>query len=268
MTIIAVDDEKIALEGLVSEIEKAVPNTVVYGFRSAMEAIDFVEETPCKVAFLDIEMRGMNGIECAKRLKMINPKINIIFATGYDEYMREAFGMHASGYIMKPVTSKKIAEEIENLRHPVIRQEPHGSEKPLLRIKTFGNFEVYMEEKTLEFPRSKSKELFAYLIHKRGASCSTRELTGILFENMPYTVSLQKQFQTIRSTMIKTLKDVGADSCIIRGRNQTAVDITKVDCDYYHFLEGDAAAINAYAGEYMSNYSWSEFVLGYLDQKL
>lgn len=269
MEILAVDDEKIALEGLMDEIKKAVPDAFVHGFRSTSEAMTFLDTCVCDVAFLDIRMRGINGLEFAKVLKTKCPKANIIFVTGYDEYMKEAFGLHASGYIMKPVTSKKIAEEMENLRHPVLwQEESKTSDGSVLRVKTFGNFEVYVGEETLEFPRSKSKELFAFLVHKRGTTCSTKELIGVLFENTPYTISLQKQFQTILSTMMKTLKDAGAEDCIIRGRNQTAVDVSKLDCDYYHFLEGDAAAMNAYTGEYMSNYSWAEFVLGYLDKKI
>ncbi|MGN0154919.1 MAG: response regulator [Lachnospiraceae bacterium] len=268
MVIIAVDDEKIALEGLVSEIKKAVPDADVYGFRSANAALKFVLENECDVAFLDIEMRGMNGVELAKVLKMNYPGINIVFATGYDEYMKEAFGLHASGYIMKPVTEEKIRREMEELRHPVVQAINHAKKGCLLKVRTFGNFEIFVDGKPLKFSRNKSKELFAYLVHKCGTSCSTKELITILFEDSPYTVSVQKQFQTILSTMIKTLKDVNADDCIIRRRNQTAVDIGKIDCDYYHYLEGNPAAINAYTGEYMANYSWAEFVLGYLDQKL
>lgn len=267
MVIIAVDDEKIALAGLVDEIGKAVPAAEVYGFRSAAAATEFLKEHSCDVAFLDIEMRGMNGIEFAKHLKLQNPKLNIIFATGYDEYTRQAFDLHASGYIMKPVTSEKIAREMEELRHPVV-EEKRVKGDASLKVQTFGNFEVYLNGEPLRFSRSKSKELFAYLVHKCGTSCSTKELVAVLFENRPYTVSLQKQFQTILSTMMKTLKDAGVDDCIIRGHNQTAVDTSKLDCDYYHFLEGSPDAINVYAGEYMANYSWSEFVPGYLDKKV
>lgn len=267
MVIIAVDDEKIALEGAVDEIHKAVPKAEVHGFRSAEEAQEFLNEHSCDVAFLDIKMRGMNGIEFAKNLKVQNPKLNIIFATGYDEYTKDAFSLHASGYIMKPVTAEKIVKEIEDLRHPV-KVKKQQSTIPVLRVQAFGNFEVYVNEEPLKFARSKSKELFAYLVHKCGTSCSTKELIALLFENRPYTVSLQKQYQTILSALIKTLKDVGAEDCIIRKHNQTAVDITKLDCDYYHFLEGNPAALNAYAGEYMANYSWAEFVMGYLDKKI
>lgn len=64
------------------------------------------------MAFLDIDMRGTNGMELAKRLKENQPKINIIFVTGYSEYMGDAFSIHASGYVLKPPTKEKIELEI------------------------------------------------------------------------------------------------------------------------------------------------------------
>lgn len=265
MVIIAVDDEKLALEGMVHEIQKVVPEGEVYGFRSAAAAREFLESHSCDVAFLDIQMRGMNGMEFAKNLKVQYPKLNIIFATGYDEYAGDAFRLHASGYIMKPVTAEKIAREMEELRHPV---EEKKIGVPILRVQTFGNFEVYVNEEPLKFARSKSKELFAYLVHKAGSSCNAQELIAILFESRTYSVSLQRQFQTIMSAMMKALKEAGVSDCIIRQHNQTCVDTAKIDCDYYRFLQGDPVAINAYTGEYMANYSWAEFVMGYLDQKL
>ena len=81
MKIIAVDDEKIALQGLLASIQKAAPDAEIYGFRYTGEAIAHMENTPCDVAFLDIEMKGMNGVEVAEKLLSINPNVNIIFAT-------------------------------------------------------------------------------------------------------------------------------------------------------------------------------------------
>lgn len=265
MEILAVEDEKIALEGLVDEIQNAVPGAQVHGFRSAEMAKEFMNEHSCDVAFLDINMRGMNGIDFARYLKLQNPKINIIFTTGYDEYMQDAFMLHASGYIMKPVTAEKISQEMEELRHPVVEKK-QTKVSPVLKVHTFGNFEVYADGKPVSFSRSKSKELFAYLVHKRGSSCSTQELVAVIFENRPYTESLQRQFQTILSTMLKTLKNVNAQDCIKRSRNHTAVNPDLLDCDYYHFMEGNPEAMHAYNGEYMANYSWGEFVAGYLDR--
>jgi two-component SAPR family response regulator len=97
MKIIAVDDEKIALQGLILSIQKSAPNAEIYGFRHTGEAIAHMEKDPCDVAFLDIEMKGMNGVTVAEKLKAINPDVNIIFATGFGSYRDAAFDLHASG---------------------------------------------------------------------------------------------------------------------------------------------------------------------------
>lgn len=73
------------------------------------EALTCMQENPCDIAFLDIRMRSMTGLELARKLKDIHPKINIIFVTGYDEYAGEAMRLHASGYIEKPVTEEKFS---------------------------------------------------------------------------------------------------------------------------------------------------------------
>lgn len=83
-------------------------------------------------------MRGMNGVELARRLKEINPKMNIIFVTGYSEYAGEAMSLHASGYIMKPVSKAKVEKELADLRFPIIPKND-----ALLRVQCFGNFDVF-----------------------------------------------------------------------------------------------------------------------------
>ena len=119
MNIIAADDEQLALESLVEAIEEASPNTKIYSFKKASEVLKFAESTLCEIAFLDIEMRGITGIDLAKALKDINPKINIIFVTGYSEFMKDAFSLHASGYVLKPPTREAIEKELKELRNPV-----------------------------------------------------------------------------------------------------------------------------------------------------
>ena len=71
MNIIAVDDEKLALETLTDSILKVMPDRAVHGFRKPEEALEFARENRCDVAFLDIKMRGMTGLELAMQLKFI-----------------------------------------------------------------------------------------------------------------------------------------------------------------------------------------------------
>ena len=100
MNIIAVDDEKLSLEALVSCIKENLPNETVNAFRKTSDAEVYVCRNGCDIAFLDIEMRDVNGIELAKKIQEINSKVNIVFVTGYGDYTGEAFSIFASAYIM------------------------------------------------------------------------------------------------------------------------------------------------------------------------
>lgn len=262
MNVIAVDDEKLALKDLLEAIQSSLEDADAYGFRRPQEALEFAGMIPVDIAFLDIEMKDMNGLELAKRLKDIRGETNIVFVTGYPRYAVDAFSVCASDYIMKPALPEKITQAVTRLRNP-IQGDNIG-----LRIQCFGNFEVFFDGTPVKFSRSKSKELFAYLVHKRGTGCSTRELCAVLFEDREYSSSLSHQIQVIISSMMKTLDEVGVRAAIIKNYNNMAVDVSRLNCDYYRFLSWDLDAINSYAGEYMANYSWAEFIVGYLDSKV
>ena len=162
MHIIATDDEQSALNVLMGAISEAVPLATVHGFRNPLEALELMKETKCEIAFLDIQMREMSGIVLARKLKEIYPKVNIVFVTGYSQYANEAFALHASGYVYKPVTPDKILIEMENLRNPV-KWKDTG-----IVVNTFGNFELIVNGEEVSFGREKSKEMLAYLVDKKG----------------------------------------------------------------------------------------------------
>ena len=251
MTILAVDDEKIALERLVSAIKESQPNAAVKDFRSPKAALDFVQESPCEIAFLDVEMREMDGISLAKRLKIEHPSINIIFTTGYSEYALDAWSLAASGYLMKPITADKITAEIAELRSPI---QPCNDKQ--VRVHTFGNFEVYLDGKPVEFQYSRTKELFAYLVDRQGALCTNNELMAVLWED----AVKESYFRNVRADLLKALPD----KLFIRQWGKLGLQPGELSCDYYDWLVGKPAAINAYTGEYMTQYSWSENTLGTL----
>ena len=153
MKILAADDEILALEVLVDAIKEAEPTAEIVSFRSGRDVLDYLSENTCDVCFFDIEMRDINGIELAYEVKKYNPKVNIIFVTGYSDYTQDAFELRASGYVLKPVTSVKVAEEIRNLRNPIEENQKNFD----VYVKTFGNFDVYSKGEPIIFKRSKSK---------------------------------------------------------------------------------------------------------------
>ncbi len=253
MNIIAVDDEQLALDALVDSIAKAMPTAELHGFRSPEQALEYVRKHGCHVAFLDIKMRGMTGLELARRLKDFCGDVNIIFVTGYSEYALDAFRVHASDYLLKPAAPDAVKQALEQLRTPC-----RPKHKNRIRFQCFGNFEVYADDKPLVFTRQKSRELLAYLVDRMGASVTMGELMAILWESGTDTASRQSNLRNLISDVRHTLKAVDAEHIILKGHNTIAIDRAAVDCDYYDFLQHIPYAVNQYHGEYMSQYSWAE----------
>lgn len=257
MNIIAADDERIALKLLVSSINEAVPGAEVHSFDSGEEALAYGCDNPCDVVFLDINMSDMDGITLAKQLKSGNPKINIVFVTAYKKYAMEALSLHSSGYVMKPATKEKIEHELKNLRHPIFMPSKHK-----LWIQCFGNFEVFADGEPIKFTYSKTKELLAFLVDRKGAFCSNREIIAALWEDDGDIVKKSSYLRDLRADLLTTFTTWGAGDAIRKQRGVMAISMEQIACDYYNWIQGDIQAINAYRGEYMSQYSWGEFTLG------
>ena len=153
MKILAVDDELSALHLLTRNIRAVAPQAEIVEFSDPIAALNWAGENTCDIAFLDIELGCVNGIELGKRLKERNPKTNLIFVTGYLNYAVSAYALHASGYLSKPASQDAIRVELENLRYPM--PKPQTGKK--LVVHCFGNFEVFYDGKPLTFKRSKTK---------------------------------------------------------------------------------------------------------------
>lgn len=253
MTIIAADDEPLALKNLTKAIREARPEAKLVAFTEPEEVLTYAEEHPVDVAFLDVEMGTMTGIEVGKRLKLKNPQINLIFVTAYDKYMAQAIALRMSGYVEKPATREKILIELEDLKHPVVVQK-----EGTLTVRCFGNFEVFVNGKVLEFEKAKAKEMFAYLVDRRGSSVTTGELRSVLWNDAVTDVNTRSYLSKAKKDLVTTLKKVGMEDVFVESRGKYFIDTSKITCDYYNYLENRPEGVRAYNGEYMSQYSWGE----------
>ena len=260
MNILAVDDEYHALNLLGDAISEAVPDAKLYLCQDSQTALNTAQLIHIDVAFCDIHMAGMDGISLARELKMLNPRVNIIFATGFSEYIKEGVDLRMSGYLFKPVTAEAVRTELENLRNPI---EYHLNKR--VRVVTFGNFDVFVDGQPLRFERKQAKEILAYLIDKRGTAVAYSELACMLWEDGDYDRTQQKNLQVYVASLVKTLRAAGAEKLLVKSHTSVQVDPSQVDCDYYRFLDGDVQTINSFTGQYMNAYSWAEFTTGYLD---
>ena len=252
MIAIAVDDEVLMLGALVSAISASPDITDIAKFTSCEEALEFAKGNLVDIAFLDINMRGMGGLALAEKITEVSPDCKIVFCTGYEEYAIPAFKLHASGYLMKPVSAKDVQVEIDNIKG--VRK----SQKPIT-VKCFGNFEVYAKGKKLTFKRSKTKELFAFLIDRNGAGVTVAEIGATLWEeNLEQRNNyIHQLFRDLRHTL-----DVVKMGDIFQRNNLLySINTEKIDCDYFEFLKNGKPE---FLGEYMSQYSWAEETCGLL----
>ena len=248
MIAIAVDDEILMLGALVKAISASPDIKEVTKFSDCEEALAFVREHPTDIAFLDINMRGMGGLALAENIIAARPNCKIVFCTGYEEYAIPAFKLHASGYLMKPISAKDVQLEIDNIKG--VRQK-----EKLLVVNCFGNFEVYAKDEKLMFKRLKTKELFAFLVDRKGAGMTAKQICAVLF---PDDMDDNKNAAYLRQLVLdlkNTLKTVGAENVLRHETPCYRVDTSLIQCDYLTYLETGKPE---FYGEYMMQYSWAE----------
>lgn len=117
--IIMVDDEIIILKGGMSVIGNLLPNASVTGFTSPTEALSFAQSNRVHLAYIDIEMGKLNGLELCRKLLRINPRTNVVFLTAYPDYALEAWDTGACGFAVKPLSAKQVHDQLTRLRFPI-----------------------------------------------------------------------------------------------------------------------------------------------------
>ena len=256
MIAIAVDDEILMLGALVTAIKASPDISEVFQFSDCDEALDFVNGASVDVAFLDINMRGMGGLALAEKIISACPDCKIVFCTGYEEYAIQAFKLHASGYLLKPVSAEDVQAEIDNIKGIYQAKKP-------LTVKCFGTFEVYAKGEKLTFKRSKTKELFAFLIDRNGAGVTVAEIGVALFENDEEQKSQNYIHQLFRD-LRQSLETVGMEGIFERNNYLYSLNPEKIECDYFNYIKTGKPE---FYGEYMVQYSWAEETCGLLWKK-
>lgn len=263
MRIFLIDDELSARNSLERIVRQVRPEAELTVFSRGQAALDAIEQAGLRpdVVFSDIQMPGVNGLSLAVKLRTLCPSAKVIFVTGYDEYAVEAYRLHACGYVMKPLNPERIEEELTHLE-----QFTGLIGKPdMLKVRCFGYFEIFWQDKPLHFQRQQAKELLAYLISREGAACTNGEISAALWENEGDMRITTNRIRTLLSDLRAVFKSIGMEDALIRHRGSIAVNRARFDCDYYRMQNGDMDAVNAFHGEFMVQYSWAEITAGMLE---
>jgi len=254
MRAIVVDDEEIMGRRFVRLSEGIGDLNLVGRFESAKDALEYARQNPVDLAFLDVAMPIMNGIELAKKLRALRRDILIVFISAYDEYIRESNQIGGDYYIIKPYNRATLETMMERIRLLGRRQQK------TLYVQTFGRFLVLKDGVPLPLT-GKAKEILALLVTRRGKEISNEEIFSTLWEGREYSNRNMVVYYNALRRLKQALAREQVESLLISTRHGQMVNTDLFDCDYYAWQDKNMSARDQFEGEFLSEYSWGEYIL-------
>jgi len=185
MRVVCIDDEYLSLQYLERQLQKVNHVDVIGTFTNPIEGVRFIIQEDIDVAFLDIQMPQMSGMELAEQILKDKPELIIIFVTAYEDYAVDAFQINAMDYLVKPVNLERLQITMERIeRHMEARQLETGLSSNTLRIKVapFLAFEVEPNVfKPLQWRTGKTQELFLYLLQNSNSIVEKSSMLDLLW---------------------------------------------------------------------------------------
>ena len=267
MRAICVDDERQTLQDTLSLCREMAQIASVDGFTDPREALRWVETHPVELAILDINMPGMDGFTLARAIRERDGDAAIVFLSAHPQYAVDAWAVHPTGFIVKPLTRERLREEVEYALQWRSGSVDKGK-SPHVEVQTFGNFDLIVDGRKISFPRSKAKELLACLVDRRGIRMTRAEVFRRLWGEEEYSRSRQKMLDVIIRSLRTTLEENQIGDILQLEQGTLRVEPEKLDCDLYRLLRGERDTIREYQGEYMSAYAWSSATEGLIETKL
>ena len=133
-----------------------------------------------------------------------------------------------------------------------------------IRIRTFGYFDVFVDDKPIAFRNEKSKELLALLVDRRGGFVSSEEAIGFLWEDEPANSVTLARYRKVALRLKNLLEEYGISDVVESINGKRRIVAEKVQCDLYDYLTGQEEHEQLFKGSYLTNYSWGETTLAEL----
>ncbi|WP_427110662.1 response regulator [Lysinibacillus xylanilyticus] len=272
---IVMDDEPLALVNMEKKLEEFNSIEVIKSFTTVKDLLAEGPSLDFQVAFLDVEMPVMNGLEIARLLKEWNKNIFIVFVTAYRDYAVQAFEIHSIDYLLKPISKARLEttiNRIQELLHLENKSTPlQIRNKPELTIQCFGGFVVLHNNKAVHWRTLKTKELFAFLFSNLNNHVPRDTIIDSLWVDTEFKKA-RVQLHTTVSYLRTTLSALGYSEVIQYANGCYILQLEVFQCDAHdleHILNANMetakidvekaeALIQSYQGEYMAalDYPW------------
>lgn len=267
-----VDDEIPALKRFKKLFKNEKKFEVVGAYSQPKDILEQMKETEngVDVVFLDIEMPEIDGLSLAQQILDIDETVDIVFVTAYDKYALEAFEINALDYILKPISQKRFEITLSRI---VDKRTTVEVKRTILKVLSLGKFRIIDdngEDLNLEWRTSKTKELFAYLLHHYGQFMDSDKIIFDLWEN-----DIIKKSSSILHTTVyylrKMFNNIGYSDLIESKKGSYRLNMEKIKLDFVEFerltkeefdfenIKYIERILELYDGEYFANedYVWA-----------
>ena len=116
ITVLIAEDDPVMRHILRKALSELPDLIIISEAKNGLETMQMIKQFSPQVVFLDISMPEKHGLEIAREISDIFPKIIIVFATAYENFAHEAFEVYAFDYLIKPYKIDRINKTIERIR--------------------------------------------------------------------------------------------------------------------------------------------------------
>ena len=276
LRVLLVDDEPLALQSLQKKLSAFEDIEVVQTFTEGKSLLEQIQQLDFHVLFLDIEMRGISGMELAKVLREKGNLCHIVFVTAHRDYAIEAFEVNSIDYLLKPISNARLKTAIERVKEQLklkTKQELNNENKKYpLTVQCFGSFNVFFKDEVIVWRTEKQRELLAYLLLHQPTPVHSDVIIEALWGEDDVQKARTKLHTTI-SYLRKTFFSIGYDNIIGSANKSYVLNLDQFHCDakdLEQFMGKNVTIdeksivqaeqiLNSYQGSYMQNnsYEWS-----------
>lgn len=247
MKIIVVDDELSALNTFLPNVVDAPDIECKMFMNAPRSALEYVRLNTVDVAFLDIKMPEIDGIELAERMLDIRPKLKVVFISAFaqdEEKIRERFKEKKIDFCHKPYSSEKLKKLIAKLNGETAQ--------PKIFLRTFDAFDLFIGGIAVDFSSKKAKELLALLTDARGSYVTMDTAIGNLWPNKNVDLGKRLYRDAVCKLRLK-LKEWGVEELVTFEHARCVINTQVATCDLWEFLKNGGV----FSGRYMPQYDWS-----------
>jgi two-component system, LytTR family, response regulator len=235
---IIIDDEELSLFALYKKLQAFPTIHVAKTYTKHEQILNDLKKEKIDVAFLDIEMASLNGLDLAEAILSTQPSIQIVFVTAYSEYAVKAFEIDSVDYLLKPVMTKRLETTINRLIAKIDKKKDiqikEATKKPLI-ITCFNEFQVFQDHQPVQFKTAKVKELFAFLLTHKNSYIHRDVIIESLWPEQDYKKS-KIHLHTCLSHLRKKLELLGYSNCIHFSNQSYSISIEPLQCDISDFV--------------------------------